>query len=145
MSGGGKSGKAKGAVAAAAAPLRDPLMGALAEAAWSEADRALAAAISELAHLERALSGLRDGRADALGAAEEAALLLNQALAGAARKRGFARFGAVGEVVRYDARRHELSAAGARAPAYVRIDAPGLARGTDILVKAHASRAKAPK
>ncbi|HRO02363.1 MAG TPA: hypothetical protein PLS69_02000, partial [Terricaulis sp.] len=57
---------------------------ALGEAAWIEADRALALAMAELEEVEAASNQVR--RAEAL-------MLLRQALARAARKRGFSRLG----------------------------------------------------
>ncbi len=111
------------------------LRAALAEASWAEADVALALALAELAALERT----RGVAQRAVGLA-----LLSQALRRAARKRGLTRFGVVGEVTAYDPARHELTAAGQRPPASVRITAPGMARGARVMVKARALPARPP-
>lgn len=103
---------------------------ALGDAAWAEADRALAQAMAEFEEVEAASTQVR--RAEAL-------MLLRQALARAARVRGFSRLGAEpGESEPYDAARHELITAPAKPPAEVIIIAQGVARGGDILVKARA-------
>ena len=111
------------------------LVSALAEAAWSEADAALAQAVAEY-----------DGLVAARGAAarSDAQALLGQALARAARRRGLARFGAVGSIEAYDPKRHELSSAG-RAPNRVRVKAQGVMRGSEILVKARVSAVRAKR
>lgn len=102
------------------------LTGALAEAAWSEADAALARALVELDEAEGAAS--KAEREDAL-------VRLAQSLSQAARKRGLSRVGEVGEAADYDAARHELNAPVAKTPKSVRIQARGVARGDDILEK----------
>lgn len=121
--------KKRVAVGAAARGLTE----ALAEASWAEADRALAMAIAELADLETAPNAAR--RAAAM-------VLLSQSLARAARRRGLTRFGAQGAVEPYDAQRHELARKPVRPPARVRILAPGVARGSTVLVKARAVPAR---
>lgn len=104
------------------------LTDALAEAAWAEADRALAEAMAEFERVEAA----RDQVARA-----EALMLLRQALARAARVRGFSRLGGdAGEVEPYDPRRHTLTRDVATPPAEVMIVTQGVARGDEILVKA---------
>lgn len=108
----------------AAAPA---LANALAEAAWSEADAALAQALAECDALEAAPDA---------ASREDAMAMLAQALSRAARKRGLSRIGAVGAREQYDPKRHELERAGARGPKSVRIIAPGVARGGDVLVRA---------
>jgi hypothetical protein len=107
------------------------LVTALAEAAWAEADAALAEALVEL----RAL-----GEARSVKARKDATELLEQALTRAARKRGLAVFGVVGAREAFDAKRHQASSR--RAPKQVRIDAPGVARGAEILIKARVSAAR---
>lgn len=108
-------------------PARDAsLAGALAEAAWAEADTALAQALVELDEAEAAV---------AEPAGVEALALLAQSLSRAARKRGLTRIGALGAVEPYDRRRHELNAPVARAPKTVRIEARGVARGDEVLAR----------
>ena len=103
---------------------------ALGDAAWAEADRALAQAMAEFEEVEAANTQVR--RAEAL-------MLLRQALARAARVRGFSRLGAEpGESEPYDPARHELISVPAKPPAEVIIIAQGVARGAEILVKARA-------
>lgn len=104
-----------------------PLAAALAEASWSEADAALAQALAECDALETAPDA---------AARDDAMAMLTQALSRAARKRGLSRLGAVGAREAYDPQRHDLSKAGARPPKTVRIIAPGVARGGEILVRA---------
>jgi len=104
------------------------LSSALGEAAWAEADRALAQAMSEFEEVEAAATHVR--RAEAL-------MLLRQALARAARVRGFSRLGGEpGAVEPYDQTRHDLVSAPAIAPAEVTIVSQGVARGAEVLVKA---------
>lgn len=118
-----KSAPAKsGAVRKRAAP-RASLTAALAEAAWAEADDALAEALVELDHLQTATTAK---------AREAAGAMLAQALSRVARKRGLTRLGALDERVAFDAGVHELSADG-KAPKSVRIVARGVARGGDVL------------
>lgn len=124
--------KKKSAARKRAAPA-DKLTGALAEAAWLEADASLALALSEFEALEAA--------ADA-EAREEALLMLGQALSRAARRRGLTRFGAIDAREPYDPVRHELSPRPARAPKTVRVLSRGVARGGEVLVKARAEAAR---
>jgi hypothetical protein len=100
------------------------LVGALAEATWTEADAALAQALVELDEAEGAAS--KSDREDAL-------TRLAQSLSRAARKRGLSRIGALGETETYDAARHELNTPVAKTPKKVRIQARGVARGDEIL------------
>jgi len=102
------------------------LSGALAEAAWAEADAALAQALVDLDEAQAA--------ADDAGR-EEALALLAQSLSRAARKRGLKRTGALGAVEPYDPLRHELSAPVAKAPKTVRIETQGVARGDRTLAR----------
>jgi len=116
-----KKRKSKRAARKRAAPSRD-LTAKLAEAAWIEADAALAEALSEF---------------DAWQAGDEASVaLLGQALRRAARKRGLTLLGAAGDVERYDSQRHSLIKAAARPPARVKIKSAGVLRGDEILSKA---------
>ena len=102
------------------------LADALAEAAWAEADAALAQALIELDHIETAAGA--EARRDALD-------LLAQSLSRAARKRGLTRVGALGGLEDYDPQRHELSPPVAKAPKKVRIQARGVARGDLVLAR----------
>lgn len=108
-------------------PAARSLTDALGEAAWSEADRALAEAMVEAQVLSSAKTA---------EAREVAMALLEQALARAARKRGLSRIGEMGGRETYNAKRHELARPLARAPKQVRIVASGIARGPTVLVKA---------
>lgn len=108
-------------------PAARSLTDALGEAAWAEADRALAEAIVEA----QVLGGAKNAEAR-----EVALALLEQALSRAARKRGLTRVGEVGAREAYNAKRHELTRPLARAPKHVRIVASGMARGAAVLVKA---------
>ena len=109
---------------------------ALAEASWREADRALAQAIADFDELEAASNAAKRAAA---------AALLGQSLARAARRRGLARFGPIGAVEPYDARRHELVRKPVRPPSAVRIVAQGIARAGLVLVKARATPARAAR
>jgi hypothetical protein len=122
---------AKGAVRKRAAPV---LADALAAAAWSEADTALAEALAEF----DALAGARSEKAKA-----EAVALLAQALTRAARRRGLTRFGGVGGTEPFDAARHQLAAAIKRPPKRVRVKVQGVARGNEIIVKARVGAVRA--
>jgi hypothetical protein len=102
------------------------LVGALAEATWTEADAALAQALVEFDEAESAAS---------TGDREDAMARLAQSLTRAARKRGLTRIGELGETEGYDAARHELNAPVAKTPKSVRIQARGVARGEEILEK----------
>lgn len=105
---------------------------ALAEAAWLEADAALAEALA-------CCDELREG-----GASSRDALLtlLEQALARAARKRGLMRRGALGAEEIYDPQHHEFAASFVRTPKKVRIVARGVSRGDETLVKARVGRVR---
>jgi hypothetical protein len=97
---------------------------ALAEAAWAEADLALAEALVEF-------EAWQAGEA-------EAATFVGQAIRRAARRRGLSRIGAVGALEPYDDKSHALIKAVARPPIRVRILSTGVARGGEVLVKARA-------
>lgn len=104
------------------------LTNALAEAAWAEADAALAEAMAEFERVEAARDQV--SRAEAL-------MLLRQALARAARVRGFSRIGGEsGDVEPYDPARHALTREPTHPPAEVMIVSQGVARGAEVLVKA---------
>ncbi|MBL8536022.1 MAG: hypothetical protein JNM59_01320 [Hyphomonadaceae bacterium] len=109
-------------------------MDALAEAAWLEADLALAEALADFDELE----GARDDADKA-----HAMVLLAQSLARAGRKRGLARLGILGATEPYDPSRHEYIAPGK--PKTVRIKARGVARGGEILVKPRAGPSRRKK
>jgi hypothetical protein len=130
--------RSKGATTPSAAPKRAApsvsLSGALAEAAWAEADLALAEALADLDEAETAAD--EPARADALA-------MLSQSLARAARKRGLSRIGALDEQATFDPDAHDLAEAGAKKPKKVRIAARGVARGGDILVRARVRREQA--
>lgn len=104
------------------------LSGALAEAAWAEADFALAQALADLDEVDAAAN--ESERATALD-------MLRQSLARAARKRGLSRLGELGAREAYDPDRHELAASGK--PKAIVIGARGVARGPDVLVKPRVS------
>lgn len=114
--------KKKSAARKRAAP---SLAGALAEAAWAEADQALAEALVESDEVESATSAKQR---------EAAVALMIQALSRAGRKRGLARIGVLGAREPYDPAKHQLMAAVAKKPRTVRIAARGVARGGSILV-----------
>jgi hypothetical protein len=107
------------------------LVDAFAEAAWAQADGALAEALALFDELE-------PKRKDAAAAA-----MLGQALALAARRRGLARFGTVGAMETFDPERHQLTKPMASGP--VRICVRGVARGSEVLVKACAAPTRAGK
>jgi hypothetical protein len=109
------------------------LVNALAEAAWAEADAALAEALTEF----QVLSATAKPRVR-----EESMALLGQALARASRKRGLAPFGVVGARERFDAMRHVITGA-ARVPKEVRVVTPGVTRGAEVIVKARVSAVRA--
>jgi len=112
------------------------LVDALAEAAWTEADLALAEALVEC---DRALhAGEEDAKADALS-------LLSQALARAARRRGLARIGKSGAIDKFDPAKHELAPARKGAPQRVRIVQQGVARGGEVLIKARVRAVRAKR
>lgn len=110
------------------------LPAALAEAAWAEADSALARALADFDELDSA-RGKKQRRA--------ALALLGQSLAQAARKRGLARIGELGKREVFDPKRHDLVAPGT--PKLVRIRARGVARGPVVLVNPRASAARRKK
>jgi hypothetical protein len=118
-----------------AARKRTAVATALAEAAWAEADVALA---ETLADLDELISADSDQRADAL-------VVLAQSLSRAARKRGLTRIGALDAREAYDPTVHDLRQLVAKKPKTVRIQARGVARGIQVLVKPRvgAVRAKA--
>jgi hypothetical protein len=102
------------------------LTDALAEAAWSEADAALAQALADFDEAETA-----DSKSDRKDARER----LGQALSRAARKRGLSRIGDLDATVDFDAEAYDLNAAVAKTPKSVRIQARGVARGGEVLIK----------
>lgn len=120
-----KSGTTKSAARTRAAP-RVSLTAALAEAAWSEADAALAQALAD--YDEASTAEGKKARKDALDR-------LGQALASAARKRGFLRLGELEAIVPFDPVGYELNAAVAKTPKTVRIQARGVMRGGEVLAK----------
>lgn len=121
------------------------LVGALGEAGWAEADRALASALAESAALETAIAKLsRSKSAAAIQRTEDAFALLTQALDTVSRKRGVARFGEIGAVEKFDPERHEIAGT-ARKSARVKLLAPGVLKGGDVLVKARAKLEAARK
>lgn len=120
----------------AAKPRGAPLVDAMAQAAWAEADTALAEAIVECG---------RAARAKRAAERTEALALTSQALARAARRRGLARLGKSGALEDYDPHRHDLTLSQKRAPSRVRIVEEGVARGGEVLVKARAKPARAKR
>lgn len=113
----------KGAERTRSAP---SLAGALAEAAWAEADLALAEALSECDALDSAADD--DDRRTTLA-------LLAQALGRAARKRGLIRVGALGATIAFDPTAHDLASSVVKTPSTVRIAARGVARGAEVLLR----------
>jgi hypothetical protein len=103
-----------------------PLSGALAEAAWAEADSALAHALADFDEAETAKT--KRARADALE-------MLGQSLARAARKRGLSRVGELGAREAFDPTQHDLVGSGVKKPKRVRIAARGVARGAEVIVQ----------
>lgn len=110
-----------------------PPVDALAQAAWLEADGALAEALVEC---DRALGAdNEDARAVALE-------LLSIALKRAARRRGLGRVGKRGASEDFDKAKHELTAAANRAPKRVRVLVEGVSRGREVLIKARVAPAR---
>lgn len=103
---------------------RVSLSGALAEAAWSEADAALAQALADFDEVQTAAREVER---------EDAMSRLAQALTRASRKRGLTRIGELDAQVAYEPDNHALNAVVAKTPKKVRIQARGVARGTDVL------------
>lgn len=131
--------KRKAAPKGAVVPrLADPLANALGEAAWAEADLALAVALAEFDDAESALA-VGDARR-----VEDAVVMGLQSLNRVARKRGVMRFGEVGEAVAFNAARHELDGAGPP-PKQVIVTRAGLERAGVVLVKARVAPARAAK
>lgn len=110
-----------------------PLADALAEAAWREADAALAEALADLDELESAPAAARDAALEVLA----------QSLARAARRRGLTRIGVLAARESYDPAAHDLRSAVAKMPKTVRIQARGVARGGQVLVKPRVTVVKA--
>lgn len=129
-----KSGNTKKNAARKPARRSADLAAVLAEAAWAEADAALAEALVEFDALQEATA--RRAKADA-------AALLGQALARAARRRGLLRVGKAGAVEPFNAARHAPVEPQRRAPKTVRILVPGVARGNEVLAKARVGGARA--
>lgn len=102
------------------------LTDALAAAAWSEADTALAEALADFDETQTAAN--RAARKDALDR-------LGQALSRAGRKRGLSRIGELDAQSPFDPAQYELNVAAVKTPESVRIQARGVARGSEILVK----------
>jgi hypothetical protein len=102
------------------------LTDALGEAAWTEADAALAQALADLDEAETAQDE---------AARDEALARLSQSLARAGRKRGLTRVGELGARVAFNARSQELNAPVVKTPKTVRIQARGVARGGEVLEK----------
>ncbi|MEQ1817683.1 MAG: hypothetical protein ABL871_03660 [Terricaulis sp.] len=122
----GKKSKPKKSAARKRAAQGVPLTDALAEAAWSEADAALAQALADFDEAQSA-----DGKK----ARKDALERLGQALSRAARKRGLARVDELGDEVAYDPETHDLNEAVAKTPKTVRIQARGVTRGGEVLAK----------
>jgi hypothetical protein len=96
----------------------------LAEAAWADADVALAEALADFDEAQTAAD--EDARADAM-------TMLAQSLSRAARKRGLSRQGELGARTPYDPVRHVLDDTSGRAPKTVRVAARGVSRGAEML------------
>jgi len=121
------------------------LAGALAEAGWLEADRALIAAMLEARQLEQACAALKPPKVPARvrNRIADSLSLLSQSLAQAGRRRGIVSFGVVDAVEPFDPARHEIT--GVAKAGLVTIVQPGLLRGAgvaeEILLKARAKPA----
>lgn len=113
-----------------------PLVNALAEAAWTEADAALAEAWIECGRALEADS--EDMRAEALD-------LASLALSRAARRRGLSRIGKQGGLNDFDPKLHDLAGSAKRAPKRVRIVDEGVARGREVLIKARVTTVRAKR
>ncbi|MBL8530646.1 MAG: hypothetical protein JNK94_02835 [Hyphomonadaceae bacterium] len=105
---------------------------ALAQAAWAEADAALARALADADVLTRLVK--KSGPA-----VEGALAMLRQSLGQAARKRGLTRLEEAGARAAFDPNRHVLIKISSKQPKDVRIVIPGVVRGETILVKAEAT------
>ncbi|MCC6787974.1 MAG: hypothetical protein IT547_09060 [Hyphomonadaceae bacterium] len=126
MPAGEKKSKPKKSAARKRAAQGVSLTDALAEAAWSEADLALAQALADFDEAQTA-----DGKK----ARKDALERLGQALSRAARKRGLTRLKDLEEEVAYNPDAHELNEAVAKTPKTVRIQARGVTRGGEVLAK----------
>lgn len=113
-----------------------PLVDALAQAAWLEADAALAEAMAECGRALEAKSQTERG---------EALEMLALALGRAARRRGLLRIGKRGALEDFDSVRHDLEASSRRPPKRVRILVEGVARGREVLIKARVTPARAKR
>lgn len=114
-------------------PQMADLANTLAEASWTQADRALAQALADFSEL-----GGSQSPAKRRGLME----LIAQSLQRAARQRGLSRIGAEGDFAAFDADKHEFAGKGPRAPKEVRILVPGVARSGVVLVKARVATAR---
>lgn len=132
----GKKAKAKKSAARQRAAQGVSLTDALAEAAWAEADVALAQALADFDEAETA---------ESKSARKDARERLGQALSRAARKRGLNRTGELEEVVEFDADAHDLNAAVAKTPKSVLIQARGVTRGGEVLIKPRVAPVKRKK
>lgn len=121
-----KSGTAQKSAARQRAAQAVPLTDALAEAAWAEADAALAQALADFDEVDTA---------EKKGARKDALARLGQSLSRAARKRGLNRVGDLEGEIAFDAEAHDLNAAVAKTPKSVRIQARGVSRGGEVLIK----------
>lgn len=130
-----KTAKRKAALKSAAVSRQNTLANALGEAAWAEADAALAAAIADLDDLEAAIAGNAP--------AGDAHFMVAQSLNRVARKRGMTRLGEVGATVVFDPAQHERAAPGVAKR--VRILRPGVMRAGAVLIKARVGSPRAAK
>ena len=124
----------------------------MAEASWAEADAALAAVLQEFATLESAARAAtrvlkRAGAEARVDALDSAVLMVRQHLQQAARRRGLRLFGQVGDVVAFDAARHELARPAKQSSKQVKIVVSGVMRGeradAKVLAKARVSPVRA--
>ncbi len=121
-----KAGAAKKSAARKRAAQGACLADALAEAAWAEADSALAQALADFDEAQTA-ERKRD-RKDAMAR-------LGEALSRTARKRGLTRVGELEQRIEFSADDHEMNASVVKSPKKVRIQARGVTRGGEILAK----------
>lgn len=148
-------GKASRAKAAATAPPAGPAAAAavLTAEAWAEADLALAEALIAQTRVEAGLTALCRKLArrkdDTLNQAADAldgeTLLLAQGLLRAAKARGLSLFGETGAVAPFDPKRHRPVKGVVEKAAAVKITAPGVTLGRQVLIPAEVKRLRTAK
>jgi hypothetical protein len=127
-----------------------PIADDLAEASWSSADVALAAAWRDMRRMIGLIENAKPRKGSQLQIISDESDLVRQSLDRAVRLRGLVQLGAAGAVERFDASRHEsLDGQRPRGGVLVSILAPGLARVIDnrydIVAYALVQRVNPPK